>query len=74
MTVVKERISFRDIKGMTYNPTLGKLIVFSEWSEITDFTTCMHSIGFKLDEDSATEVTAALKSLGACTSQDHIAC
>jgi hypothetical protein len=63
----KVQISLRDIKGITYNPTLGKLFLMTERAKTKFFYTCIHSIGFNLDEAAATEVTTALTALGACT-------
>lgn len=63
-----EPISFKDINFISYNPTLGILSVMTQAPESTFLHTCLHRIGFDLNENDAKEVVAALKSLGACTS------
>lgn len=71
----KEYISLKDIKGLTFNPLVGRLFVFKEKSEVGGpFRTCNQWISFPLDKVSATEVTTALKSLGACTHPQSFAC
>jgi hypothetical protein len=74
MKVERVPIAFSDIKGLNFNPTLGKLYVIAERPESKLLWTCLRQIGFKLNEDDAREVSAALKSLGACTARDRLQC
>ncbi|TRZ64890.1 MAG: hypothetical protein D4S02_10060 [Rhodocyclaceae bacterium] len=69
-------IIFADIKGLTYNPTLGKLFILQERPVANGFfgASCIQQVGFSMDKDAAVHVSTALRSLGACTHPKSFAC
>ena len=74
MKVERVPIAFTDIKGINYNPTLGKIYIVTARTQTGPFDTCIQKIGFRVSEGEAAEVSNALKSLGACTSADRLQC
>ncbi len=72
-------IAYSDIKGMTYNATLGRLFIMSDATIVKPGIplindVCSHRISFAVNAASVTEVSTALKALGACTSSQSFAC
>lgn len=57
-------ISFRDIKQVVYNPTVGKLFIHRNTVYLVVYG-CNETVSFSLNETDAKEATTALRALGA---------
>lgn len=64
----KVPISYPDIKAILYNSTTGNLTIHTLPPQAILIYSCFHNISFSLSKLDAKEVTLALRSLGACTS------